>query len=159
MRVSIVLALLCGVSCGGAAPLEPAPPAAMPAFVSLEGEAGAGDGHLLERSRASGGKTVHLGPGQERRWTLKVTGAMDYRVSVTYSNSRWGENEMITVSVDGVALRPFKSIDTGEDTEGWNTFVTEPLGASSVAPGPRVITVAVAGGDGCVEIDRVNLQR
>jgi hypothetical protein len=131
----------------------------MPASLALEGELGLGDGYLLDRSRASGGRTVHLAPGEARRWTVKVTQPASYRLSVTYSNSKWGPNEVITVLVDGLPLRTFTNVDTGEDTDGWNMFVTEPTGASSLTPGSRVITITSSGGDGCVEIDRVNLER
>ena len=35
-----------------------------PRVIALEGEPGSGDGHVTQRSRASGGATVHLAPGE-----------------------------------------------------------------------------------------------
>jgi hypothetical protein len=60
------------------APLQPA------TIVALEAEAGYGDGQVRERSRASGGQAVHLGPGERRHWEFGVrAGRAQYAIAVT----------------------------------------------------------------------------
>jgi hypothetical protein len=127
--------------------------------VSLEGEAGSGDGQIRERSRASGGQTVHLGPGEHRLWTFGV-GAVQaqYALAVTYSNGKEGPNEIIHVAVDGRPVISFQDRDSGDSVEGWNVFVTDPAGTSILGPGSHTLTLEVSGGDGCVEIDVVTLR-
>jgi hypothetical protein len=126
--------------------------------VSLEGEAGTGDGQIVQRSRASGGQTVHLGPGERRLWTFDVRAAQArYALSVTYANGKEGPNEVISVSVDGTSVRSFQNRDSGDSIEGWNLFVTDPAGASTLGPGSHTLSLGVSGGDGCVEVDFVTL--
>lgn len=154
------LLLLASAACGGQAfPTQPsaaAPPSAK--AVPLEGEAGTGDGRIVQRSRASGGQTIHLGPGERRRWTFAVNAAQaQYALSVTYSNGKEGENEVISVTVDGTPVSSFHNRDSGDSTEGWNTFVTDPAGTSALRSGSHTIVLEVSGGDGCVEIDLVTL--
>jgi len=126
--------------------------------IALEGEAGAGDGSVRERSRASGGRTVHLAPDERRVWTFKVPAAATrYSVDVTYSNGKEGENEILNIAVDGVAISSFRNRDSGDAVEGWNLFITDSAGRSILSPGAHTLTVESRGGDGCVEIDRVTL--
>jgi hypothetical protein len=126
--------------------------------VSLEGEAGTGDGLIVQRSRASGGQTVHLGPGERRLWTFDVRAApARYALSVTYANGKEGPNEVISVTVDGTAVRSFQNRDSGDSIEGWNLFVTDPAGVSTLGPGSHTIALEVSGGDGCVEVDVVTV--
>jgi hypothetical protein len=126
--------------------------------VSFEAEAGRGDGQIVQRSRASGGQTVHLGPGEHRSWTFEVRAARaQYALSVTYANGKEGPNEVISVSVDGTPVRVFENRDSGDSTEGWNLFVTDPAGTSALGPGSHTVTLEVDGGDGCVEVDFVTL--
>jgi hypothetical protein len=126
--------------------------------VVLEAEAGSGDGQVRERSRASGGQTVHLGPGENRRWTFKNSApTTPFAVAVTYANGQEGENEEIDVTLDGRLLRSFRNRDSGDAVEGWNLFVTDPVGASTVATGAHTLVLGVRGGDGCVEIDLIAL--
>jgi hypothetical protein len=134
-------------------PTPPTPPA--PPVVRFEGETGTGDGEVRQRSQASGGRTVHLGPGERRSWTFTSDSSpAEYVIAVRYSNGRYGPNEVITLIVDGVQTASFKDRDTGEDTpEGWNTFLTDDGGSSMIRSGTHSVTVQVAGGDGCVEID------
>jgi hypothetical protein len=124
----------------------------------LEGEPGSGDGIILQRSRATGGQTLHLAPGERRRWTF-TTGAAEarYAIAVHYSNSRWGDREVLTFEVDGLRLGAFQVRDTGEETEGWNTFAVETAGSLSLRSGGHVLTIESSGGDGCVEIDFVTV--
>src|SRR5437867_1440853 len=85
-------------SCSGdSVPARPSTTALYsPSVISLEGEPGSGEGHVVQRSRASGGLTLHLGPGEQRLWTSDVRAAqVSYRVAVTYSNGKEGENEVI----------------------------------------------------------------
>jgi hypothetical protein len=140
-------------------PTQPSVAAVPPATaVALEGEAGYGDGQIRERSRASGGQTVHLGPGERRRWTFGVRAAeAQYAMTVTYSNGKEGPNEMIHVDMDGTPVTSFQNRDSGDSIEGWNLFVTDPAGNSTLQPGSHTITLEVSGGDGCVEIDVVTL--
>ena len=147
-------------ACGGhALPTQPsAVVAPSPKVVSLEGEPGSGDGRVVQRSRASGGQTLHLGPGERRWWTFAVDAERTpYTVSVTYSNGKEGENELITVTVDETTVSSFLDRDTGDSTEGWNVFVTDPVGTFTLGSGSHTIVVEVSGGDGCVEIDVVTL--
>jgi hypothetical protein len=41
--------------------------------------------------------------------------------------------------------------------EGWNAFVDDDAGLSILPAGNHTVTLAVTGGDGCVEIDVVTL--
>jgi hypothetical protein len=126
--------------------------------VSLEAEAGSGDGQVIQRSRASGGQTVHLGPGEHRLWTFDVRAVQaQYALSVSYSNSKEGANEIIHVTVDGTPVSSFQNRDTGEDIDGWNEFVTDPAGTTTLGPGIHILRLDVSGGDGCVEIDVATL--
>ena len=149
--------LLLTVACDSGSPVEPAPPGpATP--LTLEAEAATGGGFLLQRSQASGGQTVHLAPGEARRWTIPVDAAdADYLVSVTYSNSRWGEREVLTMVVDEFILGSRQVRDSGEGEEGWNIFVSDPAGGSRFSRGSHTIVLSSSGGDGCVEIDKVTL--
>ena len=123
---------------------------------SLEGEAGSGDGQVRERSRASGGRTVHLGPEERRLWTFDISAApRPYTLSVTYSNGKEGENEVVSVSVDGALVSSLRNRDSGDSIEGWNIFVTDPAGTSTLGARRHTLMLEVHGGDGCVEIDRV----
>jgi len=157
----MLLALL--EACGGHG--TPTQPSALSAtgprpadVVSIEGEAGSGDGQVRQRSRASGGQTIHLGPGERRSWMMKV-GATEqaYALAVTYSNGKEGENEIIRVMVDGSLTRSFQNRDSGDSIEGWNVFVTDPAGTSMLRSGSHTIALEVEGGDGCVEIDLLTL--
>ena len=142
-----------------ALPMGPTPPASpQPAVMSLEGEPGSGDGFVLQRSRATGGQTLHLAPGERRRWTF-TTGAAEarYAIAVQYSNSRWGDREVLTFEVDRTRLGSFQVRDTGEETEGWNTFAVEAAGSVTLRSGSHVLTIESSGGDGCVEIDVVTV--
>jgi hypothetical protein len=142
-------------------PTQPSMTAAVPATataVALEGEAGSGDGQIRERSRASGGLTVHLGPGERRVWTFTVrAGVTSYAFAITYSNGQEGPNEMLHLAVDGTAVASFRNRDSGDSVEGWNLFVTDPAGRSALGTGSHTLTLDVTGGDGCVEIDVVTL--
>lgn len=141
-------------------PTQPSIAAAPLAIVvALEGEAGSGDGQVRERSRASGGQTVHLGPGERRLWSFIVRPVQaEYSLAVTYSNGKEGPNEMIHVAVDDRPVASFQNRDSGDSVEGWNLFVTDPAGTSTLGPGNHTLTLDVTGGDGCVEIDVVTLK-
>src|SRR6185295_15669741 len=113
---------------------------------------------LRLRSRASGGQTVHLAPGERRSWTFQVRATqMPYALAITYSNGQEGPNEIIHVAVDGSAVASFQNRDSGDAVEGWNLFVTDPAGTSTLAPGIHTLTLETTGGDGCVEIDFVTV--
>jgi hypothetical protein len=137
----------------------PTQPSAVPAtLISLEGEAGSGDGQIIQRSRASRGQTVHLGPGQRRAWTFAVsTTPAEYALSITYANGEEGDNEIISVTVDGAPVHAFQNRDSGDSIEGWNLFVTDPAGVFTLGAGSHTLVLEVSGGDGCVEIDTVTL--
>jgi hypothetical protein len=140
------------------APSPPAPPP--PSMLSLEAENGTGDGEIRLRSQASGGRTVHLGPGERRSWTFTSDSSpAEYAIAIRYSNGRYGPNEVITLVVDGRQTAAFQDRNTGEDTpEGWNVFVTDDGGTSVVQAGTHTVTLQVTGGDGCVEIDVATLK-
>ena len=96
----------------------------------LEAEAGQGEGVVRSRSRASGGLTVHLAPGEYRVWTFDVRAAeVRFAVSIAYSNGKEGENEVLSIAIDGRALSSFQNRDSGDAVEGWNEFVTDPAGS------------------------------
>jgi hypothetical protein len=155
----ILAPMLAGCS-GHPSPMQPSVAVLSSAMVvSLEAEAGTGDGQIIERSRASGGQTVHVGPGEHRLWTFDVRAAQaPYALSVTYSNGKEGPNEVIGVTVDGMPVSSFQNRDSGDSTEGWNVFVTDPAGTSTLGPGSHTLMLEVTGGDGCVEIDVVTLR-
>ena len=149
------------VACSGhPIPTQPSVAVVLSAtVVSLEAEDGTGDGQVVQRSRASGGQTVHVGPGEHRLWTFDVRAARaPYALSVTYSNGKEGPNEVIGVTVDGMPVSSFQNRDSGDSTEGWNVFVTDPAGTSTLGPGSHTLMLEVTGGDGCVEIDFVTLR-
>jgi len=133
-------------------------PAGYSGAFALEAEAGGGDGDVMHRSRASGGVTIHLAPGQRRRWTFDVAQAADYAVSITYANDNPGETETLRVELDGAALGSIRAQDTGDDGAGWEIFVADPAGSSRLVPGPHTLVVESTGGDGCIEIDFVTLR-
>ena len=155
-----ILAPLLAACSGHPLPTQPTVAEALSATaVPLEAEAGSGDGRVIQRSRASGGQTVHLGPGEHRLWTFDVRAVQaQYAISVTYSNGKEGPNEVISVTVDGTPVSSFQNRESGDSTEGWNLFVTDPAGTSTLGPGSHTLTLDVNGGDGCVEIDVVTLR-
>ncbi len=157
-RALALLLLPVVAGCSAAAlPMGPTPAASVqPTVMILEGEPGSGDGIVLQRSRATGGQTLHLAPGERRRWTF-TTGAAEarYAIAVQYSNSRWGDREVLTFEVDGTRVGSLQVRDTGEETEGWNTFAVDATGSVSLRSGSHVLTIESSGGDGCVEIDFV----
>ena len=139
-------------------PTQPSPHVTVPSVMWLEAEAGQGEGVVRSRSRASGGLTVHLAPGEYRLWTFDV-GAAEVRLalSIAYSNGKEGENEMLSVAVDGRALLSFQNRDSGDAVEGWNEFVTDSAGTVALGPGRHTLRLESSGGDGCVEIDFATL--
>ena len=161
-RALALLLLPVVAACSAAAlPVGPTPTASvLPAVMVLEGEPGSGDGIILQRSRATGGQTLHLAPGERRRWTFTTGGAeARYAIAVQYSNSRWGDREVLTFEVDGTRVGAFQVRDTGEETEGWNTFAVDAAGSLTLGAGSHVLTIESSGGDGCVEIDFVTVSR
>src|SRR5262245_4798318 len=108
-HVAILLVLPMVAACS--APLPTGPSATPPSsrMMSLEAEAGQGEGQVRNRSRASGGLTVHLAPGEYRLWTFDVPGEAGFAVSIAYSNGKEGENEVLTVAVDGRAVMSFQN--------------------------------------------------
>jgi hypothetical protein len=129
--------------------------------ITLEAEAAAGTGVVMTRSNASGGRTVHLAPGERRAWSIpdpSVVGG--YAISITYSNGRWGAREIMTMLVDASTAGVWEARETGEDDEGgWNRFVTDPVANVRFDRVTHVLTVVSEGGDGCIEIDKVTLER
>jgi hypothetical protein len=76
---------------------------------------------------------------------------------VTYSNGKEGENEIISVTVDGALVSSRQNRDSGDSIEGWNLFVTDPAGTSTLGSSSHTLMLEVHGGDGCVEIDKVTV--
>lgn len=139
-------------------PTQPSVALPTPSVIAMEGEAGSGEGVVRQRSRASEGQTVHLAPGERRSWTFQVRATQtQYALAITYSNGQEGPNEIIHVAVDGIAVASFQNRDSGDAVEGWNLFVTDPAGTSTLAPGVHTLTLETTGGDGCVEIDFVTV--
>jgi hypothetical protein len=164
MRVTVLsvcllstVAMGCGDTTSPAAPSPAATPLVQ--TITLEAEAGSGDGDLHHRSHASGSLTIHLAPGQRRRWTFEVVAQpATYALLVTYSNDNPGETEVLGVEVDGESIGTLRAQDTGDDGEGWNVFVADRAGVSVLRAGRHTVTVESTGGDGCIEIDMVTLR-
>ena len=148
--------MLPAIGCSRRSPV--AASAAPSSTLSLEAEAGVGQGDRMERTSASGGLTIHLAPGQRRQWTFKVldSGA-DYAVVVRYSNDETGDSEMIRATIDGRPVGAFRAQDTGDNGAGWEIFASDHAGAAVLPGGPHVLAIESSGGDGCIEIDRVTL--
>lgn len=126
--------------------------------IFIEAESGSGEGEIRRRSRASGGLTLHLAPGERHQWVVGLNLApARYAVSVTYANGQEGPNELMTLSIDGVAVRSWMNRDSGDAIEGWNLFVTDSAGASMLSFGTHAVVLETSGGDGCVEIDHLSL--
>ena len=142
-------------ACSGAPlPTQPSPTVAPSGgLIALEAEAGQGEGVVRSRSRASGGLTVHLAPGEYRVWTFDVRGEVRFAVAIAYSNGKEGENETLSVAVDGRPVSSFQNRDSGDAVDGWNEFVTDPAGTVTLGPGRHSLRLESSGGDGCVEID------
>ena len=139
-------------------PTQPSSHIAAPSVMRLEAEAGHSEGVVRSRSRASAGLTLHLAPGESVLWTFDVRGAeVRYAVSIAYSNGKEGENEVLSVAIDGRALSSFQNRDSGDAVEGWNEFVTDPVGTVVLGPGKHTLRLESSGGDGCVEIDVATL--
>ena len=158
--VMSVMVLPTLAACGGGA--LPTSPSAMgrsvPASVFLQAEPGSGEGRVLARSHAIGGQTLHLAPGERRTWTFSTRSVeARHRVAVSYSNSRWGDREILDVEIDGVSVATFEAVETGEDEEGWNEFAVHPAGAVTLRAGTHTLVVQSSGGDGCVEVDFVEV--
>src|SRR5262245_3560211 len=137
-------------ACGGAS--SPTAPAAVvapgPEMVHLEAETGSGPLDIRQRPRASGGQTGHLAPGERLSWRFDVRGLQTpYGLAVTYANGQEGANETLHVSLDGVSIRTFVDRDSGDAVEGWETYITDPAGSASLAPGVHTITLESEGGD------------
>jgi hypothetical protein len=148
----------CGMS---PSPTQPSARAASePTAFAFEAESGSGDGDLKHRMHASGGLTIHLAPGQRRQWTF-TTGAeaTRYGVSVMYSNDNPGDTELLNVELDGERIGSFRAQDTGDDGEGWEIFVRDRAGTSMLRSGNHRLVVESTGGDGCIEIDLVIVER
>jgi hypothetical protein len=111
----------------------------------------------MHRAHASGGSTIHLAPGQRRRVTFTIgTRLAQYTLSIRYSNGSTGETELLRVELDGATIGSFRAQDTGDDDSvGWDVFVSDRAGESSIGPGAHTIVVQSLEGDGCIEIDLV----
>ena len=154
----VCLLVLVHAACNNASvPIAPSLTGPNPLF--LEGEAGSGDGEVRQRSRASGGRIVHLGPGEQRYWSFPLTSSqpLRYDLALTYSNGKGGENEVISISLDGIPVHTFRNRDIDDGPEPWEVFETDPAGVATLDSGDHTLTISVSGGDGCVEIDKVTL--
>lgn len=139
-------------------PTQPTVVAPIPAILQLEGEDGSSNGQVRRRSRASGGQTLHLAPGEDLVWAFAVPSSpATFAVSVTYSNGREGPNELLVFRIDGAVVTSFVNRDSGDAVEGWNTFITDPITTARLGSALHTLTIESSGGDGCVEIDKVTL--
>lgn len=133
-----------------------------PSKVVVEGESGHGDGKVMERSKASGDKTVHLSAGEARALPFHVASRARYAISVRYSNDNDNSQpgEQVDVRIDGVGVGSFTAGDTGDFGSGWNVFRSSgTVGSVRLKPGAHKATLTVSGGDGFgVEIDLVRLK-
>jgi len=130
-----------------------------PDQITLEGEAGTGDGQVKSRTAASGQETVLLHDGESQALSFQLPAAARYSLTVRYSNDNYGPLETVSVSVDDAIVGQFEAQDTGDFGAGWNVFESSgPIGSVDLQAGTHEVTVSVAGGDGYgVEIDVVTL--
>jgi hypothetical protein len=160
MRAYAFLLLLGITACGGG-PLPTRPSSAaipLPVIVSLEAEAGSGQGGPTQRVQASGGVTIHLAPEEQWRWTFSVDAPQTrYVIAVTYSNDNIGTTETLVLFLDGIRVGAFEARDTGDNGDGWNIFATDVAGDASISRGVHTLVIISSGGDGCVELDKVTL--
>ena len=142
------------VGCSVGSPVQPSTMTVAPSTMSFEAELGAGEGTLMQRAQASGGRTIHLAPGERRRWTF-TTGAQEarYALLVTCSNDNDGESEILTATIDDTLIGSLEARDTGDNGVGWEGFVTDRLGGFSLRAGTHTLMLESRGGDGCAEID------
>jgi len=61
------------------------------------------------------------------------------------------------MSLDGKMVSSFHNRDSGDSIDGWDEFVTDPAGTTTLGPGSHTLRLEVSGGDGCVEIDVATL--
>lgn len=140
---------------------------AAPPQISLEAEAGEGDGRTVQRSQAHGVATVQLMAKESRTMSFEITSPASYLLKVRYSNDSYGPPEKIDVILDGEVIDMFKAFDTsqyvgsGSYGSGWNVFVSnEAMGPIDIQPGVHTITLTVRSGDAHgVEIDSVQLEK
>ncbi|MGH8592059.1 MAG: glucoamylase family protein [Gammaproteobacteria bacterium] len=133
-----------------------------PSVIRIEGESTAvGDGIIIDRSNASGLKTVSLQSDQSRTWQIQSPASARYTVAVRYSNDNFGPLDDVEVLVDGGSVNHFAAQDTGDFGFGWNVFVeTGSLGTVDLAAGEHDVRVKVTGGDGFgVEVDAITFDR
>ena len=120
----------------------------------LEGESGQGDGSIMNRSNASGQKTVWLRVGEKRNWSFSFDGQGQYAVSFGYSND--GPADTVAVSLDNVQVGQCVTQSTGSGGSGWNQFAVCPIGKVTLSPGRHTVTVKAVKTDSYgVEIDFV----
>jgi hypothetical protein len=128
------------------------------AGLAFEGEAGSGHGQVMQRSAASGLKTVWLHAGESRQHAFSVAAAARYHVAVWHSNDNFGPLELLTVTFDGAVVGQCRTQDTGDGGHGWNVFAKCDVGGVDLGSGAHALEVAVSGGDGYgVEIDLITL--
>ena len=140
---------------------------AAPPQISLEAEAGEGDGRIVQRSQAHGVATVQLMTKESRTMSFEITSPASYLLKVRYSNDSYGPPEKIDVIIDGEVIDMFKAFDTsqyvgtGSYGSGWNVFVSnEAMGPIDLQPGVHTVTLTVRSGDAHgVEIDSVQLEK
>jgi hypothetical protein len=158
--IAPVTFVLCLAGCAGQPlPTQPSGLSVMPTRqIEIEAESGSGEGQIRQRSRASGGLTLHLAPGERHQWVFPLnSGPARYAVAVTYANGQEGPNELMTLSLDGTTVRSWINRDSGDAIEGWNLFVTDSAGSLMLSFGTHSLTLETSGGDGCVEIDRLTV--
>ena len=141
-------------------PPGPTPPTPTPTVqITLEGEAGTGDGQVMPRAAASGELTVLLHDGESHTLSFQLPAAARYSLTVRYSNDTDGPLETVSVSVDDAIVGQFEAQDTGDYGAGWNVFKSSgSIGSVDLQAGAHKVVVSVAGGDKHgVEIDVVTL--
>lgn len=141
----------------------PTPTTTPPSQIRLEGEHGTGDGYVMQRSAASGQRTVWLHNGESRTLSFQLPASARYSLSVRYSND--GSSDTVTVSVDDAEVCQFTTEATrppgGEPGSGWNVFFSSgPICSVDLQSGIHTVRVSVTRSDVYgVEIDVVILDR
>jgi len=127
--------------------------------ISLEAERGTYTGHIVQRSRASGQRTVRLRQGQyvENSFTARCSCSVTV-TNVIYTND--GGSDTITLSLDGRAVGTFHTRSQSNRGKLWNVPQHSGKVGGSVVLGRGIHTVRIEATRTdryLVEIDRVIL--
>jgi len=67
-----------------------------------------------------------------------------FALSISYSNDKEGENKVLSVTVDGRMVSSFQNRDSSDSIDGWDEFVTDPAGTTTLGPGSHTLRLEVS---------------